>query len=80
MIIIIINVCSWLNVYFFEFFEIFERYGINENKIVLSNFIEDKCFENVDIVEVIFVFVIIEYIMMVIGFFFLVVLEDVRYS
>lgn len=80
MIIIIINVCSWLNVYFFEFFEIFERYDINENKIVLSNFIEDKCFENVDIVEVIFVFVIIEYIMMVIGFFFLVVLEDVKYS
>lgn len=37
MIIIIINVCSWLNVYFFEFFEIFERYDINENNIILSN-------------------------------------------
>lgn len=80
MIIIITNACSWLNAYFFESSEIFERHDINENKTVSSNLTEDKCFENADIVEVIFAPVTIEYTMMAIGFLFPVALEDVRYS
>lgn len=80
MIIIITNACSWMNAYFFESSEIFDkRHDFKENNTISSNQTEGTCFEHTGIVEVIFAPVTIEYTMMAIGFLFPVALEDVRY-
>lgn len=78
-IIIITNVCSWLNAYFFESSEIFENRHETNTTTELHHS-DEKCFENIEILEIIFAPVTIEYTMMAIGFLFPAALEDVKYS